>query len=120
MLQPTATSATAVPRGLRTPLAPSAPVRVPLVTLDVTVPGTSSATGRQALQAALGKNLRLYVVTIDKRNERVTFRVEVTSRTLDEVIGALAGALDRAILGRAVESVTRQPLDLSCDFSCDS
>jgi hypothetical protein len=56
------------------------------------------------------------VVTIDKRNERITFRVEVISRTLDEVIGALAGALDRAILGRAVESVIRRPLDLSCDL----
>jgi hypothetical protein len=56
------------------------------------------------------------VVTIDKRNERITFRVEVISRTLDEVISALAGALDRAILGRAVESVIRRPLDLSCDL----
>ena len=115
MFQSTATPATVVPRGLRS-LAPSTSVRVPLVTLDVTVPGTSSATGRQALQAALGKNLRLYVVTIDKRNERITFRVEVISRTLDEVIGALAGALDRAILGRAVESVIRRPLELSCDL----
>ncbi|MGF7130045.1 hypothetical protein P3T40_001520 [Paraburkholderia sp. EB58] len=115
MLQSTATPATVVPRGLRS-LAPSTPVRVPLVTLDVTVPGTSSAIGRQALHAALGKNLRLYVVTIDKRNERITFRVEVISRTLDEVIGALAGALDRAILGRAVESVIRRPLDLPCDL----
>jgi hypothetical protein len=52
-------------------------------------------------------------VTIDKRNERITFRVEVISRTLDEVIGALARALDRAILGRAVESVIRQPRDFS-------
>jgi hypothetical protein len=68
------------------------------------------------LHAALGKNLRLYVVTIDKRNERITFRVEVISRTLDEVIGALAGALDRAILGRAVESVIRRPLDFACDL----
>ena len=115
MLQSTATPATVVPRGLRSPAssAPSAPVRVPLVTLDVTVPGTSSTTGRRALQAALGKNLRLYVVTIDKRNERITFRVEVISRTLDEVIGALARVLDRAILGRAVESVIRQPRDFS-------
>lgn len=108
MLQSTVTPATLSHRGLRAP-ASSTPVRVPLVTLDVTVPGTSSAIGRRALHAALGKNLRLYVVTIDKRNERITFRVEVVSRTLDEVIGALAGALDRAMLGRAVQSMIRRP-----------
>jgi hypothetical protein len=79
------------------------------VTLDVTIPGTSSAGGRRALHAALGKDLRLYVLTIDKRNERITFRVEVISRTLDEVIGALAGALDRAVLGRAVAAMIRRP-----------
>jgi hypothetical protein len=79
------------------------------VTLDVTIPGTSSASGRRALHAALGKDLRLYVLTIDKRNERITFRVEVISRTLDEVIGALAGALDRAVLGRAVAAMIRRP-----------
>jgi hypothetical protein len=50
---------------------------------------------------------------VASRNERITFRVEVISRTLDEVIGALARALDRAILGRAVESVIRQPRDFS-------
>jgi hypothetical protein len=118
MLRSTATPAapaTVLPRGLRSP-APAVPVRVPLVTLDVTVPGTSSAIGRRALHAALGTNLRLYVVTIDKRNERITFRVEVISRTLDEVIGALAGALDRAILGRAVQTVIRRPLDLASDL----
>lgn len=111
MFQSTVTPATLSHRGLRARASstPATPVRVPLVTLDVTVPGTSSATGRRALHAALGKNLRLYVVTIDKRNERITFRVEVISRTLDEVIGALAGALDRAILGRAVESMVRSP-----------
>jgi hypothetical protein len=108
MLQSTVTRATLRPRGLRAPTF-STSVRVPLVTLDVTVPGTSSATGRRALHAALGKNLQLYVVSIDKRNERITFRVEVVSRTLDEVISALAGALDRAILGRAVESMVRRP-----------
>ncbi|HEY1999372.1 hypothetical protein [Paraburkholderia sp.] len=108
MLQSTPAPATrAVPRGSRA--VPPAHVYVPHVTLDVTIPGTSSAGGRRALHAALGKDLRLYVLTIDKRNERITFRVEVISRTLDEVIGALAGALDRAVLGRAVAAMIRRP-----------
>jgi hypothetical protein len=101
-----------VPRGMHA-VTPPSHAYVPLVTLDVTVPGTCSATGRRALHAALGKNLRLYVVTIDKRNERITFRVEVISRTLDEVIGTLASALDRATLGRAATSRIRRPLDLA-------
>jgi len=112
MLQSTVTPATVVPRGLRT-VTPPTHVHVPLVTLDVTTPGTCSATGRRALHAALGEDLRLYVVTIDKPNERITFRIEVMSRTLDEVIGALAGALDRATLGRAATSMIRRPRDLS-------
>ncbi|RFU49417.1 hypothetical protein [Paraburkholderia sp. DHOC27] len=85
---------------------------VPRVTLEVTVSGTSSANGRRALHAALGNNLQLYVVTIDKRNERMTFRVEVISRTLDEVIGALTSALDRATLGRATCSMLRRSHNL--------
>ena len=108
MLQSTVMPATLSQRGVRAP-ASSTAVRVPLVTLEVTVPGTSSAIGRRALHAALGKDLRLYVITIDKHHERVTFRVEVVSRTLDEVIGALAGALDRAILGRGMQSMIRRP-----------
>ena len=80
---------------------------VPLVIIDVTVPGTSSADGRRALHAALGDDLRLYVVTVDQQRERVTFRVEVTSRTLDDVIGLLTTTLDRATLGRA--QIDRDP-----------
>lgn len=102
-------------RTLRTPQAQQLPRRthivVPLVIVDVTVPGTSSANGRRALHAALGDDLRLYVVTIDQRSERVTFRVEVTSRTVEEVIGLLAVKLDRATLGRAQATVIRRPRD---------
>lgn len=81
---------------------------VRVVTLELTVPGTSSAAGRQTLHTALGTHLRLYTITLDKPRERVTFRIEVTSRTLDQVIGALAGVLDSAILGRSGTSVIRQ------------
>jgi hypothetical protein len=107
MLQSAVTPAMDRPRSFRA-VTPPSPVYVPLVTLDVTISGTSSASGRRALSAALGKHLRLYVVTIDKRNERITFRVEVMSRTLDEVIDALTGALDRATLGRATTSMVRR------------
>ena len=69
----------------------------------------SSADGRRALHAALGDDLRLYVVTIDQQRERVTFRVEVTSRTLEDVIGLLTVKLDRATLGRAQSTVIRRP-----------
>lgn len=86
-------------------------VVVPLVMIEVTVPGTSSAYGRRALHAALGDDLRLYVVTVDQQRERVTFRVEVTSRTLEDVIGLLTTALDRATLGRAQETVIRRQRD---------
>ena len=79
--------------------------------IDVTVPGTSSANGRRALHAAFGNDLRLYVVTVDQQHERVTFRVEVTSRTLDNVIGLLIASLDHATLGRAQETVIRRPRD---------
>jgi|SRR5689334_6190575 hypothetical protein len=71
-----------------------------MVTIDVTVPGTSSAAGRRALHRALGEDLRLYVMTIDKRHERISFRVEVMSRTVDDVIGALTGSLEQATVGR--------------------
>jgi hypothetical protein len=84
-------------------------VVVPLVIIDVTVPGTSSANGRRALHTALGDDLRLYVVTIDQQREHVTFRVEVTSRSLDEVIGLLTATLDHATLGRAQVTVIRRP-----------
>lgn len=82
---------------------------VSLVTLDVTVPGLSSAASRHALHAALGDDLRLYVVTTDRFNERITFRIEVTSRTLDDVIATLIASLDQATLGRAVSTVVRRP-----------
>jgi hypothetical protein len=71
-----------------------------MVTIDVTVPGTSSAVGRRALHRALGDDLRLYVMTIDKRHERISFRVEVMSRTVDQVIGALTSSLEQATVGR--------------------
>ena len=82
---------------------------VSLVTIDVTVPGTSSAASRRALHSALGDDLRLYVVTVDRTNERTTFRIEVTSRTLDDVISALTSSLHQATLGRAVSTVLRRP-----------
>ena len=96
----------------RAPHAPrSTHLVVPLVIIDVTIPGCSSAHGRRALHAAFGDDLRLYVVTIDKQQERVTFRVEVTSRTLDDVIGLLTAALECATLGRAKAPVIRRPRD---------
>ena len=96
-----------VPRTLRMPHAQ--PTQVSFVTLDVTVPGTSSADARRALQAALGDDLRLFIVTIDKRNEYTTFRVEVTSHTLDQVIVTLTRTLSQATLGRAAASVVSRP-----------
>ncbi|ASW02777.1 hypothetical protein [Paraburkholderia aromaticivorans] len=113
MLTSVATSDLPVTRNSRTPrmarMARRTHVVVPLVIIDVTVPGTSSANGRRALHAALGEDLRLYVVTIDQQRERVTFRVEVTSRSLDDVIGLLTAALDHATLGRARATVIRRP-----------
>jgi hypothetical protein len=82
---------------------------VSFVSIDVTVPGTSSSAGRRALHGALGDALRLYVITIDKFSERVTFRVEVTSRTLDEVIAALTRSFTQATLGRAATTMIRRP-----------
>jgi hypothetical protein len=109
MLTSVATSATSVPRAAR--IARPTHRAVPLVIIDVTVPGTSSANGRRALHAALGDDLRLYVVTVDQQHERVTFRVEVTSRTLDDVIGVLTTTLEHATLGRAQATVIRHPRD---------
>ena len=101
MFTSVATSDPSATRNSRTPrMARRTHVVVPLVIIEVTVPGTSSANGRRALHAALGEDLRLYVVTVDQQRERVTFRVEVTSRTLDDVIGLLTVAL--LALGAAV------------------
>lgn len=118
MLTSAATSDLPITRAARTQRTPQAPrmarrthIVVPLIIIDVTVPGTSSANGRRALHAALGDDLRLYVVTIDQQRERVTFRVEVTSRTLEDVIGLLTVKLDRATLGRAQATVIRRPRD---------
>jgi hypothetical protein len=71
-----------------------------LVTIDVTVPGTSSAAGRRALLAALGEGVRLFVMAVDKRNDCTTFRVDVMARSVGDVVGALAVALRRATIGR--------------------
>jgi hypothetical protein len=110
MLTSVATSDLPATRSSRTPrMARRTHVVVPLVIIEVTVPGTSSGHGRRALHAAFGEDLRLYVVTVDQQRERVTFRVEVTSRTLDDVIGLLTAALDRATLGRAQATVIRRP-----------
>ena len=112
MLTSVATSEMSLPRAPRDPRLPRRThVVVPLVIIDVTVPGTSSAHGRRALHTALGDDLRLYVMTVDQQHERVTFRVEVTSRTLDDVISLLTSALDRATLGRAQATVIRRPRD---------
>jgi hypothetical protein len=100
MHQPaTTTGARVAPRVYRSTDTASQPA-TSMVTIDVTVPGTSSAVGRRALHKALGTDLRLYVMTIDKRHERISFRVEVMSRTVDQVIAALTGTLDQATVGR--------------------
>ncbi len=110
MLTSVATSEISVPRASRDQRLPRRThVVVPLIIIDVTVPGTSSAQGRRALHTALGDDLRLYVVTVDQQHERVTFRVEVTSRSLDDVIGLLTATLDHATLGRAQATVIRRP-----------
>jgi hypothetical protein len=109
MHEPVATVERAAPRAFRTPAAPELPVS--FVTIDITVPGTSPAAGRRSLHAALGTDLRLYVMTIDKRHERITFRVEVMSRTVDEVIGALTSALERATIGRVRATAIKRRQD---------
>ena len=109
MLTSVATSEISAPRTSR--IGRPTHLVVPLVIIDVTVPGTSSADGRRALHAAFGNDLRLYVVTVDQQHERVTFRVEVTSRTLDDVIDLLTTTLDRATLGRAHTTLIRRPRD---------
>ena len=84
-----------------------------LVTIDVTLPGTSSAAGRRALLAALGDGSRLFVMSVDKRTDCITFRVDVMARSVGDVIGALAGTLRRATIGRVraialAQSIARQ------------
>ncbi|WP_367839709.1 hypothetical protein [Paraburkholderia sp. DGU8] len=103
------TSRSRIPHAPRT--APHTPTVVPLIVIDVTVPGTSSADGRRTLHAAFGDDLRLYVVTIDQQRQCVTFRVEVTSRTLEDVIDLLTVKLDRATLGRAQSTMVPRPRD---------
>jgi hypothetical protein len=98
MHEPSTTLERHAPRVFRAPAAPQ--LSSSFVTIDITVPGTSSSVGRRALHTALGTGLRLYVMTIDKRHERITFRVEVMSRSVDEVIAALTGGLERATIGR--------------------
>jgi hypothetical protein len=98
MHEPSITLERHAPRVLRTPAARQ--LSSSFVTIDITVPGTSSSVGRRALHTALGTDLRLYVMTIDKRHERITFRVEVMSRSVDDVIAALTGGLERATIGR--------------------
>ena len=56
-----------------------------------------------------GDDLRLYVMTIDRPNERVTLRAEITARTLEDVIATLTASLAQATLGRAVSTVLRRP-----------
>ena len=48
-------------------------------------------------------------MTIDRPNERVTLRAEITARTLEDVIATLTASLAQAILGRAVSTVLRRP-----------
>lgn len=71
-----------------------------LVTIDVTVPGTSSVAGRRALHAALGEGARLIVIAVDKRNDSITFRIDAMARSASDVVGTLAVTLRRAIIGR--------------------
>jgi hypothetical protein len=80
-----------------------------LVTIDVTVPGTSSAAGRRALHAALGEGSRLIVIAADKRNDSITFRVDAIARSTSDVVGALAFALRRATIGRVRAVVAGWP-----------
>ncbi|SEJ77946.1 hypothetical protein SAMN05192539_101830 [Paraburkholderia diazotrophica] len=81
-----------------------------LVTIDVTVPGTSSASGRRALQKALGEGSRLFVIDLDKRNACITFRIDVMARSVGDVVGALAGALRRATIGRVHAVCVTHPI----------
>jgi len=76
-----------------------------LVTIDVTVPGTSSAADRRALHAALDEGSRFIVIAVDKRNDSITLRIDAMARSASDVVGALALALRRATIGR-VRAVT--------------
>jgi hypothetical protein len=104
-----AASRIARPVRARTPDSRPAERLVSYVSIDITVPGNSSSAGRRALHQALGDDLRLYVVTMDKLRDCVTFRIEVTSRPLDDVIAALTRTLGQATLGRAVTTKIRGP-----------
>jgi DNA-binding NarL/FixJ family response regulator len=81
-----------------------------VVTIDVTVPGTSSASGRSALQKALGEGARLFVIEFDKRNACITFRIDVMAHSIGDVVGALAGALRRATIGRVHAVCVAHPI----------
>jgi hypothetical protein len=90
----------------RTPQPQSRPATV---CIDVSVPAASSHDARRALHDAFGPALRLYIVTTDKSKDSVEFRIEVASRTLDEVLGAVTRALPAAILGRSRAARTTPP-----------
>ncbi|MBN3756747.1 hypothetical protein G3N95_27675 [Paraburkholderia sp. Tr-20389] len=92
-------SSRTAPRRTASPDIETQPV-LSLVTIDVSVPGISSASGRSALLAALGDGARLFVMAVDKRNDCITFRVDVMAKSVGEVVGVLAGALRRATIGR--------------------
>jgi len=98
-MHPALACARALPRRAQ-PVDTSTPPPLSLVTIDVTLPGTSSAAPRRALRAALGEGSRLFVMAVDRHNVCITFRVEVTARSVGDVVGALAGALRRATIGR--------------------
>jgi hypothetical protein len=85
---------------------------VPLAIVEVTVPGTSSAACRQALRSALGTDLHLYLITVDKRQQNMTFRVEAASCSVDDVIAALTRALGEARIGRAKLLTNTRPAPL--------
>lgn len=78
--------------------------RASLVCIDVAVPAASSCAARRALHDTFGPALGLYIVTTDKARDSVTLRVEVASRTVDEVLAALTRALPAATLGRAAHA----------------
>ncbi|SAL40717.1 hypothetical protein AWB68_01776 [Caballeronia choica] len=91
------------------------PMRIPrkrrietVVTLTVTVPGSSSSGPRRQLLDALGERVRVYVAATDRRHDCITLRVEVPNASLDAVIGALTANLAQATLGRATTTAVRR------------